>query len=111
MTTWSTRAIGITAALIFAAGAAAAQEGASAPPELAQQDNGPFVLRGSALPPAAATATAMDPRRWQVAAGDELWLVDAAAGIAVACILRSTHRVGERVISCRTGDLPRIVTD
>jgi len=73
-------------------------------------DTTPRVLRGSAIAPRPAPAPP-DPGRWRVTAGDELWLVDTAAGEAVACRLRDTSTVGVRVVRCFTGDLPRRVTD
>lgn len=105
----SPHSIAIACALILGLGSGQLQ--ADAPADDAGQETGPQVLRGSAGPPRAADPAAMDPRRWRVAAGDELWLVDPAAGVAVACALRSTSSVGVRVISCETGQLPRAVTD
>lgn len=80
------------------------------PEEVSAEDAAPKVLRGSAIAPRPAPAP-MDPARWQVVAGDELWLVDTAAGEAVTCRLRNTSKVGVRVVRCFTGDLPRRVSD
>lgn len=104
-----THSMTIACALMLGPGYAQAQ--ADAPADAAAQDNGPQVLRGSAAPPFAAPPVAMDPGRWQVAAGDELWLVEPAGGVVVACALLRTSKVGHRVISCETGRLPRIVVD
>lgn len=87
------------------------QAQADGPADGAGQEDGPLVLRGSAMPPLAAQPAVMAPGRWQVAAGDELWLVEPAAGVAVACALLRTSTVGVRVIRCETGRLPRAVTD
>lgn len=80
------------------------------PGAAAVEDAAPRVLRGSAIAPRPAPAP-LEPGRWRVAAGDELWLVDPEAGEAVACRLRNTSKVGVRVVRCYTGDLPRIVAD
>lgn len=73
-------------------------------------DAAPTVLRGSAVAPRPAPPPT-DPGRWQIAAGDDLWLVDPAAGEVVACNLRGTSTVGVRIVRCYTDDLPRIVAD
>lgn len=104
--------IALTSALLLGPGIVGAQQNSMAPQdEAVGPDNRTLVLRGSGMPPRPAPAPTMDPARWQVAAGEELWLVDPAAGIAVACALRNTAKVGVRVIRCETDDLPRIVTD
>ena len=98
--------IAIASVLLLGPGTGGAQQGEPVAP-----GDGTLVLRGSGMPPRPAPAPTMDPARWQVAAGEELWLVDPAAGIAVACALRNTSKVGVRVIRCETDDLPRVVTD
>lgn len=105
--------LAITAALVSVqigdGGPASAQQVLQ--PGAGDTDEGaPTVLRGSGIASRPAPPP-MDPGRWQVAAGDDLWLVDPAAGEVVACSLRSTSRVGVRVVRCYTDDLPRIVTD
>ena len=70
----------------------------------------PRVLRGSAIAPRPAPAP-MEPGRWQITAGDELWLVNPASGEVVACHLRNTAKVGVRIVRCFTDSLPRTVAD
>jgi hypothetical protein len=82
------------------------------PAEVAREPGDPpRVLRGSAIAPRPLAADLPPPRDWQVAAGQRLWLVDAAQGDVVACRLRATSTVGRRVIACVSGDLPRGVRD
>jgi hypothetical protein len=82
------------------------------PPEIAREPGEPpRVLRGSAIPPRPLAADLPPPRAWQVAAGQRLWLVDPVRGEVVTCRLRATSTVGQRVIACRSGDLPARVGD
>lgn len=77
------------------------------PPEIAREPGDPpRVLRGSAIPPRPLAADLPPPRRWEVAAGQRLWLVDPAHGEIVACRLRATSTVGRRVIACVSRDFP-----
>jgi hypothetical protein len=70
------------------------------------------VLRGSAIAPKAAEpARAMGAERWQISSGERLWLTDAKTGEVVVCRQARTTQVGERVIRCVEGDLPRRVRD
>ena len=74
------------------------------------EGNGPQVLRGSAIAPH--RPGAMEPTLWRVVAGgDELWLVDPAQGVVVACQLRDTVMVGRKLIRCYEDDLPDLVAD
>ena len=73
---------------------------------------GVTVLRGSAIAPKAAEpARAMGAERWQVSSGERLWLTDPATGEVLVCRQARTTQVGERVIRCTQGNLPRHVRD
>jgi hypothetical protein len=70
------------------------------------------VLRGSAsAPKAAEPARAMGTERWQISSGERLWLTDPETGEVMVCRQARTTQVGERVIRCTEGDLPRSVRD
>jgi hypothetical protein len=76
------------------------------------RSGGVTVLRGSAIAPKAAEpAPAMGAERWQVSSGERLWLTDPATGEVMVCRQARTTQVGERVIRCVAGDLPRRVLD
>jgi hypothetical protein len=69
---------------------------------------GVTVLRGSAIAPKAAEPTeAMGAERWQISSGERLWLTDPASGDVMVCRQARTTQVGERVIRCTEGTLPR----
>jgi hypothetical protein len=73
---------------------------------------GVTVLRGSAIAPKAAEpARGMAAERWQVSSGERLWLTDTETGEVMVCRQARTTQVGERVIRCTEGDLPRRVRD
>ena len=74
---------------------------------------GVTVLRGSAIAPKAAEpARAMGgAERWQVSSGERLWLTDPETGEVLVCRQARTTQVGQRVIRCTEGDLPRRVRD
>lgn len=91
-----------------------AQESSSRMLTFGNQDRaaGVTVLRGSAIAPKAAEpAPAMGAQRWQVSSGERLWLTDPASGEVMVCRQANTTQVGQRVIRCITGDLPRRVLD
>lgn len=74
---------------------------------IAQQADRPAVLKGQAASRAAPPAVAEEaPRTIEIAAGEDLWLVDQAAGELVACRLLKTSTVGKRVIRCFERTLP-----
>jgi hypothetical protein len=70
----------------------------------------PRVLHGSAI-----ARMAPDPEpvagltRFSVLAGKRLWLTDPESGEVIACALYNTTDVGERVVRCYEGELPRSV--
>lgn len=73
---------------------------------------GVTVLRGSAIAPKPAEpARPMGAERWQVSSGERLWLTDPHTGEVLVCRQARTTQVGERVIRCTEGDLPRHVLD
>ena len=80
-----------------------AQEPAAAAP--------PQVLRGSAIGPAEIAPDAAIPQTFEVAAGEELWLIDRAGAQLLACELGPTTQVGRQEIRCWADDLPRRLTD
>ena len=80
----------------------------AAGPTLAQQAgraDPPRVLKGSAAAPGTAAA-APTSRGFEIAAGEDLWLIDDTTGDLVACRLLNTSTVGQRVIRCYANDLP-----
>jgi hypothetical protein len=73
---------------------------------------GVTVLRGSAIAPRAAEpARAMGAERWQISSGERLWLTDPETGEVMVCRQARTTQVGERVIRCAEGNLPRSIRD
>jgi hypothetical protein len=99
---------------LMAGGSASAQESPSRMLTFGNQDRaaGVTVLRGSAIAPKAAEpAPAMGAERWQVSSGERLWLTDPATGEVMICRQARPTQVGERVIRCVAGDLPRRVLD
>jgi hypothetical protein len=93
---------------------AGAQESSSRMLTFGNQDRaaGVTILRGSAIAPKAAEpAPAMVAERWQVSSGERLWLTDPATGEVMVCRQARTTQVGERVIRCVAGDMPRRVLD
>jgi hypothetical protein len=95
-----------------------AQESSSRMLTLGNQDQqrarsgGVTVLRGSAIAPKPAdSAPAMGAERWQVSSGERLWLTDPATGEVLVCRQARTTQVGERVIRCTQGNLPRHMRD
>lgn len=96
-----------TAALLLSAGGALVL-GLSGPLHAQDQAQGqlPQVLRGSAIGPAEAPPAAVMARSFEVAAGDELWLIDRLGGELIACELGPTTQVGRQEIRCWADDLP-----
>ena len=93
-------AFGASFALLFAVTAAA------------QETDRPTVLKGMPATPAAGPGEMEEVgRRLEVAAGEDLWLIDAAAGELVACRLLNTSTVGKRVIRCFAERLPERFRD
>ena len=64
-------------------------------------------MRGARAAPAEALAVEFAPQRWQVVAGEELWLVDLATAEVRSCVNRHTSTVGVREIRCTSGELGR----
>jgi hypothetical protein len=67
----------------------------------------PSILRGSPAEPAAAPGAEPAPQRWQILAGERLWLVDRATAEVRSCVNRGTSTVGVREIRCTSGELGR----
>ena len=65
-----------------------------------QRGPGPVVLRGSAIGPTPAPEVRPSAARWQVAAGERLWLVDPATQDLRTCAVRDTTQVGVKEIRC-----------
>ena len=83
-------------------------------PLLAQEQaaaEAPRVLRGSGLLPAKVPDPAAMAPRFEVAAGDELWLIDRAGGELIACELGPTTQVSQQTIRCWADDLPGRLSD
>ena len=77
-----------------------------------QQPDRSTVLKGRPAPPMAAPEPAPEPARAiEVAAGEDLWLIDPAVGELVACRLLNTSTVGKRVIRCFEERLPARLRD
>lgn len=77
--------------------------------EVATPSGPPLLLKGSAIPPAGAEP-ASEARRapgFELAAGEDLWLIDAEAEELVACRLFNTSTVGKREIRCFAERLPQ----
>ncbi|HEX6141853.1 MAG TPA: hypothetical protein VFZ01_03990 [Geminicoccaceae bacterium] len=91
----------VVGALLAAVPALAQEAGPAAGP--------PRLLKGSAIKPAVAEPADLERAApgFQVAAGEDLWLIDAEAGELIACRLLNTSTVGERVIRCFADRLPR----
>jgi hypothetical protein len=77
-------------------------------PALAQEAAKPLptVLKGSATGPAPLAQATPDVIRYQVAAGEDLWLVNRETGRLVACELLNTSTVNRQIIRCWQGSLP-----
>jgi hypothetical protein len=68
----------------------------------------PTIVRGApAERQAAPAAGAQDGGRWQIVAGERLWLVDRASGEIRGCIDSDTSTVGVREILCTSGEVGR----
>jgi hypothetical protein len=68
----------------------------------------PGIVRGATAEPAAVPAApTRDRERWQILAGERLWLVERASGEVRACTDRDTSTVGVREIRCTSGELGR----
>lgn len=68
----------------------------------------PLVLRGSAIPPPPARAAAIDGApRWEIVAGERLWLVDRETGDVRSCFDKRTSTVGVREIRCTSDTVGR----
>ena len=76
-------------------------------PALAQDRAPPRVLKGSAIPPATLERSTPDVVRYQISAGEDLWLVDREEGRLIACELLNTSTVNRQIIRCWQGSLPR----
>jgi hypothetical protein len=63
--------------------------------------------RPTAEPAAVPAAPTRDRERWQILAGERLWLVERASGEVRACTDRDTSTVGVREIRCTSGELGR----
>lgn len=98
--------------MLTSAGAAWAEGARTSPEILALSDlsaiPAPTILRGSAIEPKAAPVVeAQFGDRWQIAAGERLWLVDPQTGEVRSCINRQTSTVGVREIRCTSGERGR----
>jgi hypothetical protein len=93
------------------AGAAWAEVTRTSPEVLALTDQraapAPTILRGAPVEPAAAPGAAPTQQRWQILAGERLWLVDRATAEVRSCIDRDTSTVGVREVRCTSGELGR----
>lgn len=99
---------------LMAGGPAGAQESSARMITFGDQDRaaGVTVLRGSAIAPKPVEpARPTGAKRWQVSSGERLWLTDPQTGEVLVCRQARTTQVGERVIRCTEGDLPRRVRD
>ena len=68
----------------------------------------PTIVRGAPTErQAAPAAVAQDGGRWQIVAGERLWLVDRATAEVRSCVKRGTSTVGVREIRCTSGELGR----
>ena len=87
--------LGATWAILLAASASA------------QEASRPTILKGMPAPrPDPQAAIERPAPIFEAAAGEDLWLIDAAVGELVACRLLKTSTVGRRVIRCFKEDLP-----
>jgi hypothetical protein len=102
------------AALLVAAtlpGASRAQEAETATPRVltfgseSARAGQPVVLRGSAIAPRKAPATAEAASGYQIVAGQRLWLYDPETKDVRSCINQQTSTVGVRIVRCATGTL------
>lgn len=72
-------------------------------------DNRPTVLRGSATKRGTVDSELGEdyqPARFQLGAGDKLWMTDPVSGRVIVCDERRTSRVGSRFIGCLEDQLP-----
>jgi hypothetical protein len=68
----------------------------------------PTIVRGTSAAPRPATAAGeQEGPRWQIVAGERLWLIDRATAEVRSCSERDTSTVGLREIRCTAGDLGR----
>jgi hypothetical protein len=98
--------------LLAGAGAAWAQTERPAPQMLvlgapSGERAAPTIIRGTPSERRAPATGTQDGGRWQIVAGERLWLVDRASGEARGCIDRNTSTVGVREIRCTSGELGR----
>ncbi|MEM8951506.1 MAG: hypothetical protein AAGA21_13600 [Pseudomonadota bacterium] len=77
------------------------------------ENGGPTLLRGDATKRGTVDARfggrTYEPTRFQVGAGDKLWLTDPISGEVIVCDERRTNRVGSRFIGCLKDELPDAV--
>jgi len=104
----------VTACLgIWLAGAGAvwAEVARTAPEILVLSDReaapAPGILRGASAEPASEPGGERARHRWQILAGERLWLIDRATAEVRSCIDRDTSTVGVREIRCTSGELGR----
>jgi hypothetical protein len=67
----------------------------------------PTILRGAPVEPAAAPGAEPARQRWQILAGERLWLIDRATAEVRSCVNRDTSTVGVREIRCTSGEIGR----
>lgn len=76
---------------------------------VAPSDEPPGVVRGDATRRGTIDGrfgSAFAPARFDIGAGDRLWLTDPFSGQVFVCDVRRTNRVGSRFIGCLEGRLP-----